>query len=284
MRLAFRRDTFMRGGQHFPPLLPEYCLVAARASHGFTLFCGLGGAAAIIWRSARVSAALSPANVIRPIEGDDHQTRGLALAGELMRHVARHHGKPAWPEPRGGMINHLSEDGAANDDQLLFRSMGMPWNHASGRRLQDPRRGTGRRIPGLDCRRQAFHVVIRRKLNGLEGLHDPSCQAFGQRRPAGEDSDACHQCPNKLLFHTAPDRLQASRSRTRSVAAARSRRRTCILPMGPTPAHRSCSHGRRRSASAHRDEPRSASGGRPFPAHWRGKTAWRPPQNPIRTS
>ena len=58
-----------------------------------------------------------------------------------MRHVARHHGKPARPEPRGGMINHLSEDRAANDDQLLFRSMEMPWNHASERSLQDPREG-----------------------------------------------------------------------------------------------------------------------------------------------
>ena len=157
-------------------------------------------------------------------------------------------------------------------------------NHASGGRLQDPGRVTRRRIPGLDCRRQTFHVVIWRKLNGLEGLHDSGCRAFGQRRPTREDSDACHQCPSKLLFHTAPDRLWASRSRTRSVAAARSPRRACILPMDPTPAHRSCSHGRRRSASAHRGGPRSASGGRPFPARWRGETASKQPQNQIRRS
>src|SRR5207244_6378260 len=43
---------------------------------------------------ARLLSAFSPVDVISPIKGDDHQTRGLALAGELMRHAAPHHGKP----------------------------------------------------------------------------------------------------------------------------------------------------------------------------------------------
>jgi len=81
---------------------------------------------------ARASAAFSPVDVISPIKGDDHQARGLALAGELMRHVAPHHGKSAWREPCGLMIGHLGQDGAADDDQLLFGRMEMPRNHASG--------------------------------------------------------------------------------------------------------------------------------------------------------
>ena len=58
-----------------------------------------------------VPTALSPKDVIGPIEGDDHQAHGLALAGELMRHAAPHHGKPAWPEPCGRMLDHRRGNG-----------------------------------------------------------------------------------------------------------------------------------------------------------------------------
>src|SRR6266849_9596254 len=74
------------------------CLAVWMDSFRFDV-CGLGRRRSAIGRFARVSTALSPVNVISPIEGDDHQARGVALAGELMRHVASHHGKPAWPEP-----------------------------------------------------------------------------------------------------------------------------------------------------------------------------------------
>src|ERR1700730_7586014 len=48
-----------------------------------------------------------------------------------MGHAASHHRKSSWPKPCGLMIGHLREDGAANDDQLLFGHMKVPRNHAS---------------------------------------------------------------------------------------------------------------------------------------------------------
>jgi hypothetical protein len=76
--------------------------------------------------------ALSPVNVISPIEGDDHHARRLALAGELMWHVAPHHGKSACPEPRRWMAGHLGQDRATNDNELLFGCMVVPRHDASG--------------------------------------------------------------------------------------------------------------------------------------------------------
>ena len=40
-----------------------------------------------------------------------------------MRHAAPHDGKPTWPEPCGPVIRHLGQDGAVDDDQLLFGGM-----------------------------------------------------------------------------------------------------------------------------------------------------------------
>jgi hypothetical protein len=121
---------------------------------------------AALSRLAGKLTALSPVNVISVIEGDDHHTREIALAGELMRHVARHHRESAWPKPRGRMIGHLGQNCAANDDQLLFGGMEMLRNHASWGCLQDQGRATSRRITAFDRRQQTFDVIIRRKFHG----------------------------------------------------------------------------------------------------------------------
>lgn len=110
-----------------------------------------GGPADIVVRAAQpASAALTPENVVRLIERHKHQTRGPALACELVGHVASHHGKPARPKPRRGMISHLGQHAAADDNQLLFGGVPVPGNHASGRRFQDPGRMTDRRVAGLE--------------------------------------------------------------------------------------------------------------------------------------
>src|SRR6202043_713452 len=87
-------------------------------------------------RPSGILTALPPVDIIGPIKDDEHQTRGPVLECELMGYAASHHRKSSWPKPCGLMIGHFREDGAANDDQLLFGRMKVPRNHASRGCLQ----------------------------------------------------------------------------------------------------------------------------------------------------
>src|SRR5947207_1256015 len=51
--------------------------------------------------------ALPPVDIICPIKHDEHQTRGVVFACELMGHAATHHGKPSWPKPCGLMVGQF---------------------------------------------------------------------------------------------------------------------------------------------------------------------------------
>ena len=119
-----------------------------------------------------------------------------------MRHVAWHHGEPAWPEPCRRMIGHLGQDGAADDDQLLFSSMRMPRDTHSGGAFKIHVEGPAFGSPVSSADDRHFTSLSGENCTDRSGITMLVNELAARVVPLGECSDACHQCQIDLLFHT----------------------------------------------------------------------------------